>query len=259
VFGLLVVTERRPRRMAAAVLLVTLSGGLGLLTLDRPVEGIVAVGGVLTPLFGGLFGLPVLVDAARGGGVPPQDDARLATTPTTVGRATLAGVAGGGAVGYLPGVSAGVAATLSLPFAGGSDPDRTYIVATSGANTATAVFALFSLVALGAPRTGVTVALESVGTPPLSLLLTTAVLAGVLGAVLVPLLGDRYLALTGRVGPRAASLIAGGVLCLLSMLFAGVDGLILLVVAGLVGLLPVRLGTRRVHLMAVLAVPLVLR
>jgi putative membrane protein len=174
-----------------------------------------------------------------------------------VGRATLAGVAGGGLVGYLPGVSAGVAATLSLPFAGRRAPDRTYVVATSGANTATAVFALFSLVALDAPRTGVTVALQAVGAPALSTLLAATVLAGVVAAVLVPALGDRYLTVAGRVGPRTTSLVACGLLCLLSGLFAGLAGVAVLVAAGIVGLLPVRLGVRRVHLMGVLAVPLV--
>lgn len=257
VFALLVFAERRPWRMVAAAFLVVLSGALGLVTLDRPFEGLVSVGGVLTPLFGGLFGLPVLVDAARGGGVPPQDGARIAAKPSTVGRAALAGVAGGGLVGYVPGVSAGVAATLSLPFAGSGSPDRTYVVATSGANTATAVFALFSLVALDAPRTGVTVALRAVGTPPLSTLLAATVVAGIVSAGLVPVLGDRYLVAVGRVGPRTASLVACGLLCLLSGLFAGAEGVVVLLAAGLVGLLPVRLGVRRVHLMGVLAVPLV--
>jgi putative membrane protein len=172
-------------------------------------------------------------------------------------RAALAGVAGGGMVGYVPGVSAGVAATLSLPAAGNGDPDRTYLVATSGANTATAVFALFSLVALDAPRTGVTVAVGQVGTPSLSTLLPVTVLAGVVAAVLVPVLGDRYLRVAGRVNPRTTSLVACSFLCLLSLLFAGAVGVVVLVVAGVVGLLPVRLGVRRVHLMGVLAVPLV--
>ncbi|WP_142858855.1 tripartite tricarboxylate transporter permease [Salinigranum halophilum] len=257
VFVLLVLAERRPWRMVAAAFLVLLSGALGLATLDRPFDGFVAVGGVLTPLFGGLFGVPVLVDAARGSGVPTQDGVELATRPSAVGRAAVAGVAGGGLVGYLPGVSAGVAATLALPFAGREDPDRTYVVATSGANTATAVFALFSLVALDAPRTGVTVALRAVGPPPLATLLTATVVAGVVSAVLVPVLGDRYLAAAGQVGPRTTSLVACGLLCLLSGLFAGVGGVVVLAAAGVVGLLPVRLGVRRVHLMGVLAVPLV--
>jgi putative membrane protein len=257
VFVLLVLAERRPWRMVAAAFLVLLSGALGLATLDRPFDGFVAVGGVLTPLFGGLFGVPVLVDAARGSGVPTQDGVELATRPSAVGRAAVAGVAGGGLVGYLPGVSAGVAATLALPFAGREDPDRTYVVATSGANTATAVFALFSLVALDAPRTGVTVALRAVGPPPLATLLTVTVVAGVVSAVLVPVLGDRYLAAAGQVGPRTTSLVACGLLCLLSGLFAGVGGVVVLAAAGVVGLLPVRLGVRRVHLMGVLAVPLV--
>jgi putative membrane protein len=257
VFGLLVLAERSLGKMVAAAFLVCLAGGLGLATLDRPFDGLVGVGGVLTPLFGGLFGVPVLVDAARGGGVPRQDDTRLAVSPRTVGRATAAGVAGGGFVGYLPGVSAGVAATLALPFAGREAPDRTYLVATSGANTATAVFALFSLVALDAPRTGVTVALRAVGPPPLLTLLAASVVAGAVSAGLVPLLGDRYLVAAGRIGPLATSVVACGLLCLLSTLFAGVEGVVVLAAAGVVGLLPVRLGVRRVHLMGVLAVPLV--
>jgi putative membrane protein len=260
VFALLVVAERRRRRIVAAAVLVCLSGLLGIVTLDGPAayEGLLSVGGVLTPLFAGLFGVPVLVDAARGGGVPPQDDVTIAVPPGQVARSALAGVAGGGMVGYVPGVSAGVAATLSLPLAGGDDPDRAYLVATSGANTATAVFALFSLVALDAPRTGVTVALGEIGTPSLPTLLSVAVVAGVVAAALVPVLGDRYLRLVGRVDPRTTSLVACGLLGVLSLLMAGLAGLCVLVVAGLVGLLPVRLGVRRVHLMGVLAVPLVI-
>jgi putative membrane protein len=257
VFGVLVAAERRPRKVVAAAFLVGLAGALGLVTLDRPFAGVVAIGGVLTPLFAGLFGIPVLVDAARGGGVPPQDDTTIAAAPRTVARAALAGVAGGGMVGYVPGVSAGVAATLSLPVAGDGDPDRTYLVATSGANTATAVFALFSLVALDAPRTGVTVALQAVGTPSLTLLAAVTVVVGVVAAMLVPVLGDRYLRLVGRIDPLTASVLACALLVVLSYLFAGAAGVVVLVVAGLVGLLPVRLGVRRVHLMAVLAVPLV--
>jgi putative membrane protein len=261
VFGLLALAERRPGRIVAAGVLVGLSGLLGLATLDRPFDGVLAVGGVLTPLFAGLFGVPVLVDAARGDGVPPQDDATITAAPETVWRAALARVAGGGLVGYVPGVSAGVAATLSLPVAsagrGERDPDRTYLVATSGANTATAVFALFSLAALDAPRTDVTVALQEVGTPPLSTLLAATVITGVVAAVLVPVLGDRYLRLVGRIDPLTTSFLACALLGVLSVLFAGVAGVVVLVVAGLVGHLPVRLGVRRVHLMGVLAVSLV--
>jgi putative membrane protein len=264
VFGLLVVAERRPSKVLAAAFLVCLSGALGLATLGDATTfgGLLTIGGVLTPLFAGLFGVPVLVDAARSGGVPAQDDAAIAVGPRVVGRSVAAGVAGGGLVGYVPGVSAGVAATLSLPLAsaGGErdpDPDRTYLVATSGANTATAVFALFSLVALGAPRTGVTVALGELGHPRLLTLLAVTVVAGVVAAALVPVVGDRYLRLVGRLDPLKTSLVACALLGLLSYLFAGLAGVAVLGVAALVGLLPVRLGVRRVHLMGVLAVPLV--
>ena len=89
-------------------------------------------------------------------------------------------------------------------------------------------------------------------------LLAAVVVGAAAGAVLVVGAGDRYLALVARVDPRN---VVVGVLALLvglSWLFAGVVGIGVLAVATVVGLLPPRLGTRRVHLMGVLVGPLML-
>jgi len=82
--------------------------------------------------------------------------------------------------------------------------------------------------------------------------------AALAGFVLLSTLGPSYLRLVGRIDPTRLSV---GVLALLvgfAWLFAGPLGGGLLVVAGVVGLLPPRLGVARAHLMSVLVGPLAL-
>ncbi|MEZ3142771.1 tripartite tricarboxylate transporter permease [Halobaculum sp. MBLA0143] len=253
-----VATEPTWRRRGVAAVSFLLAALLGAATPERTPTALVAVGGTLTPLFAGLFGVPVLVDALDGGGVPPQADARLALAPRAVGVAAGAGTGAGAAVGYLPGVSAGVAATLALPFTTGRDPAREYIVATSGANTATAVFALFAFVALGTPRSGVLVAMSEAGVPPrLPPLLAATVVAGGVGVLGVTLAGDAAFAVARRVPQRELVVAVLGFVTALSAAFAGVTGVVALAAAGAVGFLPARFGCRRVHLMGVLLGPIV--
>lgn len=252
-------TEPTWRARAASVVSLGLATVLGSVALDAVPTGPLPAGGILAPLFAGLFGAPILVDALDGGGVPPQADARIALNRRATGAAALAGTGAGAAVGYLPGVSAGVASTLALPVLDGDDPAREYIVATSGANTATAVFALFAFTALGTPRSGVLVAMEDVGVPAalptLLVVVGVAAAAGVLGVLV---LGDAAFRFVGRVDQRAlvACVLAGFVA--LSWGFAGRTGLLAFGAATVVGFVPTRLGCRRVHLMGVLVGPLAL-
>ncbi|MFB6102682.1 MAG: tripartite tricarboxylate transporter permease, partial [Haloplanus sp.] len=131
---------------------------------------------------------------------------------------------------------------------------RGFLVASSGANTANTVFALFALVTLGTPRTGVMVAMEQAGVPDATgILVGTACLAAAAGFALVLSVGDAYLRTVGRLDYIRVSLATGALLVVVAYLFAGGLGLAVFALAALVGLLPAALGSRRVHLMAVLA------
>jgi putative membrane protein len=272
--GLLILAEPTRRGKAGGAVCLAVATALGLLALDLPASGPLSPDGaasMLAPIFGGLFGAPILLDAldARGA-IPPQDGTDLGLAPRGVARAALSGVGGGTLVGYLPGVSAGVAAVLALGGAGGSGPagrgsDRAYVVATSGADTATAVFAVASLAVLGAPRSGVTVAVAELGTgsgsvPGIGLagMLLVIVFAAGLGVVLLVVLGDRYLSVVRRLPRRPLVVGVLGLLLALSVGFAGVLGGAVFCIAAVVGLLPPRVGARRVHLMGVLLGPVAL-
>jgi len=255
----LVLTESSVRAAVGGLLVFGLSAALGVLTLDTNPTAPLETGGMIAPLFAGLFGAPVLVDALGGGGVPPQADARLTMSRRDLGVSATAGSLAGAVVGYIPGVSAAIAAVVAMPLLPPAEADRGFIVATSGANTSTAVFALFALAALGTPRTGVTVALNDAGIPlAVPILLVSVAIAATCGFTLVLLVGDTYLRVVGATDYTRVSL---GVLCLLvclSYAFAGVVGVGAFLVAGALGLVPPRLGSRRVHLMGVLIGPLIL-
>jgi len=253
----LVATEGDRLGRFGAALAFLASSALGLVLLDVGLDGPLPAGDVLAPLFGGLFGAPVLVDALRGGGVPPQDDARVAVSGRAVATTAGLGALAGAIVGYVPGVSAAIAAAVvlgALPRGGA----RGFVVAVSGVNTSNAIFALFALVALGSPRTGVLVALNEAAVPlDLPLLLGSVVVASAVGAVLVPTVGDRYLAAAGRVDYAKLSLAMIVGLAGLSYLFAGPAGVGVFALASAIGMIPPRFGARRVHLMGVLMGPLI--
>ncbi|ELY38229.1 tripartite tricarboxylate transporter permease [Natronorubrum tibetense] len=255
----LVASEYTWRARVGGVVSFLLAATLGLLTLDLSPDAPLEAGGMLAPLFAGLFGAPVLIDAIRGGGVPSQYDEPIAMPRWLVGATALAGALAGAVVGYIPGISAAIAAVAVLVLVPGQSGDRGYIVATSGVDTANTIFALFALVAIGQPRTGVMVAFENVSAPlELPILLGGVVLAGLFGFVLVIVVGDAYLEIVGTMEYWKISVAVLGLLCVLSYLFTGPVGIFVFVVAAAVGMVPIRFRARRVHLMGVLIGPLLL-
>jgi len=257
VVAFLLLTEGSTVARVGAVIALLSSGLLGVLALDLHPAAPLPVGGTLSPLFAGLFGAPVLVDALDGGTVPPQGDTTITVDPPEVGIATVAGSLAGAVVGYVPGVSSAIAAVLALTALPSQADDRSFVVATSGVNTANTVFALFALLALGTPRTGVLVAFDRASLPlNVPLLFASVGFAAASGFLLVLVVGDRYLSAVSRLDYRRLSLAILALLVCLAGLFAGLVGVGVFLASALVGLIPPRFGARRVYLMGVLLVPL---
>ncbi|WP_276253506.1 tripartite tricarboxylate transporter permease [Halomontanus rarus] len=258
VIGLLA-SEYGWRARFGGLLSFSLAATLGLLTLDLSPDAPLEAGGMLAPLFAGLFGAPVLIDAIRGGGVPPQRDRDVTMPRGLLALAAGAGAIAGAIVGYIPGISAAIAAVAVLLVIPSGTNDRSYIVATSGVDTANTIFALFALVAIGQPRTGVMVAFENANAPlNLPVLVAAILLAGLIGFILVIVVGDAYLDVVGRMTYWRISIAVLALLCVVAYLFTGPLGVGVFVVAAAVGMVPIRFRARRVHLMGVLIVPVAL-
>ncbi|ADJ15100.1 hypothetical protein HacjB3_08585 [Halalkalicoccus jeotgali B3] len=113
--------------------------------------------------------------------------------------------------------------------------------------------------ALGAPRTGVLVAVERADVPlNLPVLLSAVAIAAAIGFVLVLVVGDWYLRAIGRVDHTKLCVGILALLVVLSYVFAGTIGIVVFFVSAIVGFIPVRFGANRVHLMGVLIAPIAL-
>ena len=255
---LLVVTEQTMEARFGGGVALLASGALGVLTLDVPAGGVLPAGSMLAPLFAGLFGAPILIEAISGEGVPPQADARVTVGRRVVLSVGAVGTLAGALVGYIPAISSAIAAAAALVVLPHRGP-RAFVVATSGVNTANTVFALFALVALGSPRTGVLVAVDRVGVPlHLPVLLASVAIAAAAGFLLVLVVGDRYLAVVGAVDNVVVSVGVLIFLCVLVLALTGPVGLAVFGVSTIVGLVPAQFGARRMTCMGVLLVPLAL-
>ena len=254
----LVLTETTTRGRIGAALAVAASGGLGAVALDLPAGGLVGSSGMLAPLFTGLFGAPVLLDALTGEGVPEQGDTRVAVSRRAVAGFTLVGTLAGAVVGYVPGVSSAIAATAALLAVSGDGP-RAFLVTTSGVNTANSIFALLALVALGTPRTGVMVAVDDAGVPlDLPIMLGSVLAAAAAGFVLVVTVGDGYLTWVGGADYTNLSVSVLALIVIVVGVLTGPLGIGVFGVSTAVGLVPVKFGARRASLMGVLLIPLIL-
>ena len=121
------------------------------------------------------------------------------------------------------------------------------------------MFALFALVALGTPRTGVMVAVDTTGVPLVVPVLLAAVLVGAAcGTLLVIGVGDWYLQTVGTLDYTVVSLVVLAFLGALAFGLTGWFGVGVFAVSTVVGLVPTRFGARRVHLMGVLIGPLMI-
>jgi putative membrane protein len=89
-------------------------------------------------------------------------------------------------------------------------------------------------------------------------MLLVIVLAAGLGIVLLLTVGERYLSIVRRLPRRPLLVVVLALLLALAVGFAGRIGGAVFCLAALVGLLPPRVGARRVHLMGVLFGPIAL-
>jgi putative membrane protein len=251
--GYLIVTSEAPG-WALAVFLV--SGMLGAFALRYAFLGWHTLSGgsaILMPLLTGLFGISVLITASRGI-LPEQHFRGLRVEDRTVVKCSVLGTVAGVAVGWLPGLSTASANGVLASLIGYEKDRRAYILATSAANTANAFIGLAALFALSRMRNGVMVALSELPLPTMSELMVVGLLAAC-AAYLITIglsrTAHRLNGIDSRLLNRAVIFFA---VCL-SFLLTGPFGMIVLLLAIAVGLVPRLVNVPRVYCMGAIMVP----
>jgi putative membrane protein len=254
--GYMIVTSDAPS-WALGIFLV--SGMLGMFALRYAfLSWHLLAGGsaVLMPLLTGLFGISVLLTASRGT-VPAQQFRGIRMEDRTVVKCSFLGTIAGIAVGWLPGLSTASANGVLASVIGYEKDRRAYILATNAANTANAFIGLAALFALARERNGVMVAIAELPLPSFSDLMVAGVLAAC-AAYCITLSLSRSAHRLGGIDSLLLNRIVIVFVVMLSIVLTGPFGILVLILATALGLVPHFINLPRVYCMGAIMVPVML-
>ena len=256
----MILSEKKLRKILASILILGLSGLLGIFVLE---SSLLPQQQTLLPVLSGLFGLSILIiSISERSSIPEQTnstDVKISTKEIL--RAIILGSVAGIVVGFLPAIGISEAATI-VQYAGGTGEARSFLVTISGINVGNEVFSLMSLYLVGNPRSGASVAIQSVMNEltfyDVILLVGVICLAAGAAAVLTLWLGKKLPRLLARINYKKLTLSV--IIFLVAMVFAmtGFLGLLVLVTSTSIGILCNYLEIRRSHCMGCLLIPTIL-
>ena len=251
------------RSLLAGGVTFVLSGLMGFVLFYRtPVTAVSAYQGLM-PAFVGFFGVPqLLLNALRGGRVPPQTTVlsrpvRARDLVQGIG----AGCLGGGFASFFPAVTGGVGGLLA-GHAASVRNERVFLIS-QGASRA--VYYVGSLAMLTVPGLGLTrggaawllrgVALPTGYAPHYTVVASICIAVAVSVLMARPLTG-LVIRLIERAGIRRVSACALVLLVLLVRVVTGTGGLTVCLASAAVGMVPLLYGARRMNCLGVILLPL---
>jgi len=231
------------------------SGFLGLITLNYS-------DAMLFPLLSGLFGLPTLLISIWSKTTLPKkfEDSEVKLKgllkPIVIG--SLSGVI----AGLLPGLGSAQTTTLTQQIFKEEDNDgRRFLVSVGAVSGCDLIYSLFALYLIGNPRSGIAVAvskLMNVDFNELILLIFVILITASISLVLTLKLSHLTLNLLRKVNYGRACLYTTIFIFCLILLFSGITGLIVALIAMCIGLVANYTNVKRTHSMGCLLLPTIL-
>ncbi|MBI2545767.1 tripartite tricarboxylate transporter permease [Candidatus Woesearchaeota archaeon] len=256
VVAFMILKEAGLDRKFWAFLVFLLSGLLGLLAFQMPVNNI------LFPLLSGLFGISMLITSlAEQVRIPKQvvtDEIVLSKKDT--GRALASGVFSGSLVSIFPGLGPAQAAILGSQLVG-KITDYLYLVLVGGINTVSMVLALITMYTIEKARNGsIIVVQQLIGKVDVNVLivfLAVALVAGGIATYLTLEVSKVFSRIMNYINYRVLSLSIIAFILSLVLYFSGFIGFFILLVSTAIGLIPGYVNIGRNHAMGVLLLPVI--
>ncbi len=260
VVAYMILSERKLKKIASAALIISLTGLLGIITLN---SSIVPQNEVLFPVLTGMFGLSGLIISLRESScIPPQKESnKLQISKKKIIKSIVLASIAGIVVGFLPAVGISEAAVMVQSMGGGGS-SRSFLMTTSGINVANDVFSLISLWLVGNPRSGSSVAVQQIigdvtMFDVLFLIGSTLLTAGI-AAILTLKLGKIIPKFLSRLNYKMLTLSIIIFIVLMIFIMTGPCGLLIAFTSASIGILCMRLEIRRSHCMGVLLISTIL-
>lgn len=253
---LFILQERTARKIVWAILIFILSGALGLLVLNSTY-----INQPLFPLLSGLFGVStIFLSMFRENKITKQIiDVKVNFISKARIFSYLKAALSSLFVSILPAIGSAQAAIISRAFTNFRDKEE-FLVILGGINTAATIFTLTTLFLIDKARTGVVVVIQDIIQLKFSdyLLLLFVCFVSLIFAVYITLkIGKLFAQNISTINYKKVSLLIIAFITLLVGFFSGLLGLFILFVSACIGLIAPLTGVRRIHLMAVLVIPVV--
>ncbi len=254
--GFLIIRERKSRMWALIIFL--LSGVLGLSTL-----GLVNLKNPLFPLLSGLFGTSTLIvslsDKTR---IPKQKITFPRIDKTKLNKTMGASLIAGSLCSFLPGLGPAQAAIIGSEFYK-KITNEYFLVLVGGLNTINMILSFIALYLLDKARNGAVVIIskimENVGPMELLIFFASSMAAGGIAVFITIRITKIFSKILEKVNYR--KLLVSIIFLIFVMVFilsSNFIGLLILTTATFLGIVPVKLGIGRNHLMGCLLFPVIL-
>lgn len=261
---LLLYVEKGLKGKIWASLLMVLSGILGYCCIFGffPEWNLVPGGNMMLPLLTGLFGMPAMLLSVQDANMPEQTITdRINDHPLPA----LKGLLAGGIVGWFPGITATAGTVVASLTSPETEPDR-FISMVASVGTASTVFALVTLSVSGKGRSGTMLvigeimgdSLTGVGSLNISVLLMAVLFSSLLGYAATLASGRVLAKWMAGANLRRLSIGIMSFMVILVAVMTGPFGLLILLTATAMGLLPTAVNVNRVHLASCLLLPVLM-
>ncbi len=229
-----------------------MAGAIGILMGNMPIDRNL----LLFPVFSGLFGVSMLLLTAKTEKIK-KSGSEIYVTGRQTRRAVLFGTLGGIFSGVLPGVGSSEVASLASV-----DKNEYSFLMTAGAVTVSnALMSLMAVWLIQNPRSGVGVILQqlaSIGFNEFLIIFSTGLLVGGVASLLTLKLARGFIGIIDRVNYVMLNRAIIILIVVLTVLFTGAFGLLLLITCTSLGVFVNLAGVRRSILMGVLILPTIL-
>ena len=258
--------------MFFALFVFILSGFFGIVIFEIPVDSPIGLSSpVLFPALAGLFGTPTLLTSLMTKPVIPKQTIQTPIldkkTKKSSTLSVITGSLGGILVSIIPGITSATGTIIAMNARGESSKKQT-IITLSAVNTACAFSVVAVMFIILRSRSGATLAAmelmpvaewtDILMPTNLAYLMIALLLGGTLSYFLTLKVGKIFAKHFANVPYSLIVKLTISLVAILVFLFTGIFGLLILVIATFIGLLPVEWGVRRSHCMGILLVPIIL-
>ncbi|MEM7819500.1 MAG: tripartite tricarboxylate transporter permease [Candidatus Aenigmatarchaeota archaeon] len=250
----MILTEKSYKKRIIALLCFLVSGFIGIMINNLPIDNTL----ILFPIFSGLFGLSMLLLQIKNKAtIPKQKKKEFFVSKKLINRSVIFGSFGGILSGLLPGVGSSEMTSLAST----DKNDKSFLITNGAITTANIILSIMSLWLISRPRSGVAVVLDqiiNIGFNEFILIVATALFVCGITAILTLFLSKKFINWIEKIDYSLISKIVLFIIVILTFIFTGTYGIFLLFICCSFGLFVNLMNIKRGILMGVLILPTIL-